>query len=59
MEQAGYHGVKINDFAQSVNMGNVGHVSIGLFRDTLKYVRIAGEEDAVHDELVFELREVI
>lgn len=33
-EEAGYDGVKINDFAQSEYWGNFGHTSIGLFNHT-------------------------
>ena len=49
---AGYDGIKISDFAQSENMGNVGHYSIGLFQSTLKDVT-ADEVKAVHHDLDF------
>lgn len=42
-EEAGYDGVKINDFAQTEYWGNFGHTSIGLFEDAkekLKWVTV-------------------
>jgi len=35
-EERGYDGVKINDFAQSENYGNLGHTSVGLFERAKK-----------------------
>ena len=49
-EKSGYDGIRITDFAQSVDNGNVGHLSIGLFEKTLKDV-IIDEIPAVHQEL--------
>jgi hypothetical protein len=49
-EQHGYDGIKINDFAQSSDQGNLGHTSIGLFKNTLKDVKIE-EIDATHNDL--------
>jgi hypothetical protein len=49
-QQQGYDGIKINDYAQSADQGNVGHTSIGLFQSTLKDVDIT-EFEAVHNEL--------
>jgi hypothetical protein len=34
-EEKGYDGVKIHDFAQIHNWGNIGHVSIGVFKNAL------------------------
>lgn len=49
-EKQGYDGIKINDFAQSNDWGNVGHTSIGLFKRTLKDLNFE-ETDAVHHDL--------
>lgn len=49
-KELGYDGIQINDFAQSVDMGNFGHKAIGLFKDTIKDVSIK-EIPAVHQEL--------
>lgn len=35
VEQAGYDGIKINDFAQIDNWGNVGHQAIGIFAPSI------------------------
>lgn len=35
IENMGYDGVKINDFAQVHRLGNVGHHSVGIFKDSL------------------------
>ena len=40
IENRGFHGVKINDFAQIEDMGNFGHESYGLFSSTIKYLNI-------------------
>jgi hypothetical protein len=49
-EKQGYDGIKINDFAQSNDWGNVGHTSIGLFKKTLKDLNFE-ETEAVHHDL--------
>lgn len=49
-QKNGYDGIKINDFAQSTDMGNVGHTSIGLFQNTLRDVN-AEEIQAQHPNL--------
>lgn len=49
-EKKGFDGIQITDFAQSEDMGNVGHLSIGLFKNTLKFVEIE-EISATHQEL--------
>ena len=49
-KEKGYDGIKITDFAQSADQGNVEHTSIGLFQETLKDVAI-DEIPAVHHEL--------
>ncbi len=46
-EKNGFDGVKINDFAQIEGVGNYGHTSIGLFKNTLKDVEIQ-EEHGYH-----------
>lgn len=50
IEEKGYDGIRITDYCQSVDEGNFGHLSIGLFRNTLKDVEI-DEIPAVHQEL--------
>jgi hypothetical protein len=37
--EAGYDGIKINDYAQSKNWGNLGHVSVGLFPSGLQKLK--------------------
>jgi hypothetical protein len=49
-KESGYDGIKITDFAQSEDQGNVEHTSIGLFQETLRDVAI-DEVPAVHHEL--------
>lgn len=49
-EESGYDGIKITDFAQSIDQGNIGHHSIGLFRNTIKDLSIE-EMPAIHREL--------
>ena len=49
-EKAGYDGVVINDFAQSNNYGNTGHISYGLFGRVVKDLIIT-EQPATHDDL--------
>lgn len=39
IRDAGYDGIRINDYAQSKNWGNIGHVSVGLFPSGLAKVR--------------------
>ena len=46
-EELGYDGIKINDFAQIEGVGNYGHHSIGLFKNTLKDVNVS-EQPAEH-----------
>jgi hypothetical protein len=46
----GYDGIRITDYAQSIDQGNFGHLSIGLFQNTLKDVDIE-EIDAQHHPL--------
>ena len=50
IEEAGYDGIRITDHCQSEDQGNFGHLSIGLFRNTLKDLEI-DEIPAVHQEL--------
>jgi len=49
-KKKGYDGIKINDFAQSDDYGNVSHYSYGLFEDTLKDLDIK-EIKAKHNNL--------
>ncbi len=49
-EQNGYDGVQINDFAQSNNLGNVNHVSVGLFKHSLNNIKIETSE-VFHEDL--------
>jgi hypothetical protein len=51
LEQKGYDGVKINDFAQSNDQGNFGHTSIGLFKQALPKVDKEVVQDVVHHDL--------
>ena len=50
VEKQGYDGIKINDFAQSSDWGNVNHTSIGLFKKTLKDLNFE-EIEAIHHDL--------
>jgi len=50
IEASGYDGVKINDFAQSDNLGNYGHWSYGFFKNTLNDLNIK-EIKAVHQDI--------
>lgn len=43
INKSGFDGVKINDFAQSDEYGNVGHVSYGFFKKSIKYLHIEEE----------------
>lgn len=45
LEEKGYDGIKINDFAQSESEGNFGHTSIGLFSHVIKDL----EKEIVYD----------
>jgi hypothetical protein len=50
----GYDGIRINDFAQVESEGNFGHISYGLFKDTLKKFNIkvlGGVEHPTGDEI--------
>lgn len=51
LERLGYDGVKINDFAQSHDHGNVGHTSIGFFRNSLNDLSVVEEAEAFHEDL--------
>jgi 2'-5' RNA ligase len=48
LAKAGYDGVRIADFAQSEDQGNVGHDAIGLFQRALPKIREARREAAAH-----------
>jgi hypothetical protein len=50
IEEKGYDGIRITDYCQSEDQGNFGHLSIGLFRNTLKDLEI-DEIPAVHQDL--------
>lgn len=47
-EEAGYDGIKINDFAQSETMGNMGHRSIGIFPGSINKCTWEVVPDVVH-----------
>lgn len=49
-EEKGYDGIKITDHAQSIDQGNIGHYSIGLFKNVLKDLEVVSIP-AVHQEL--------
>ncbi len=49
-KQAGFDGVKINDFAQTDIEGNVGHTSIGIFGRALPKVKEIGREATTHPQ---------
>jgi hypothetical protein len=51
VKESGYDGIKINDFAQSNDLGNFGHTSIGLFQDTIKKLHSEVIEDVMHHDL--------
>ena len=50
IEEKGYDGIKINDFCQSHDMGNLGHRAIGLFGGSLKDITIKSSK-AHHEDL--------
>lgn len=52
IEEEGYDGIRITDFCQSENLGNLAHLSIGLFKNTVKDLEIE-EIQAKHHELEF------
>jgi hypothetical protein len=47
---AGYDGVLIHDFAQSVDYGNLGHMSVGLFAHALPKTRLVDVVPATYEE---------
>ena len=49
VENDGYDGIKINDYAQVESEGNFGHTAIGLFKKTIPKLSIESI-DAVHPE---------
>lgn len=51
LNEKGYDGVKINDFAQSNDQGNFGHTSIGLFKRALSKVDKEIIQNVVHHDL--------
>jgi len=48
IENAGYDGVVINDFAQSDFMGNYGHIAYGFFEKALKDLKVSQMRNQVH-----------
>jgi len=48
VQEFGYDGIKINDFAQTEEFGNVGHKSIGFFKDAIKDLNIKVVENVSH-----------
>jgi hypothetical protein len=57
VEAKGYDGVVIHDFAQSAKWGNYGHLSFGLFKNTIKDCNISSMQKQVHpiDEASYKL----
>lgn len=51
VESKGYDGIVINDFAQSDVHGNVGHISYGLFRSTIKDCKIMSLQKQTHPDI--------
>ena len=49
-ESKGYDGIKISDFAQHKTRGNVGHYSIGIFKDSIKKLKKEKVSVATHPE---------
>src|SRR3990172_5327812 len=50
LEKEGYDGVKITDFAQTKEYGNLGHLSIGLFKRGLKKCEWEVVPDVTHPD---------
>ena len=48
VEENGYDGIQILDFAQVESEGNFGHKSIGLFKDTIKDLNVEIVKDVEH-----------
>ena len=48
LQEKGYDGVRIWDYAQSEIWGNTGHVSVGLFPSGLRKMKVAGVVEAVN-----------
>jgi hypothetical protein len=48
LQKKGYDGVKIDDYAQTEQYGNVGHASIGFFKSALSNMDIKEITDVVH-----------
>lgn len=48
LQQKGYDGVKIDDFAQTEQYGNVGHSSIGFFKSAMDDMNIKSIDNVVH-----------
>ena len=48
IEENGYDGVVINDFAQSEFMGNYGHIAYGFFQNALKDLKVSQMRNQIH-----------
>jgi hypothetical protein len=53
LEEKGYDGVKINDYAQSSNQGNYGHLSYGFFNHALKDLEVKDIRDVIHRDIEY------
>ena len=49
-KKKGYDGVRINDFAQIESEGNFGHISFGLFPDTIDKFNLVVIDDVTHPD---------
>ena len=50
VEKKGYDGIKITDFAQVEDRGNVGHMSYGIFKDSISKLKIYEVIKAYHPD---------
>ena len=50
VEQSGYDGIKIHDFAQVESEGNFGHTSIGIFANSIKDLDIEIVDNVEHPD---------
>jgi hypothetical protein len=50
IEEEEYDGVVINDFAQILNKGNVGHLSVGFFQHALQDLKVTKIRNQTHPE---------
>jgi len=50
IEEKGYDGIVIDDFAQSEYWGNIDHIAYGLFKNTIKDCKISSLKNQKHPE---------